>query len=125
MQCMFRDKPVYFCPECAQYFCNDCNTRIHKHPKRSNHTPNEIADTSSVSMTYSTDDEYNMEISPSLESSFVDAELIATLAEKFKLTSFKPFQKIIEAALDGQDTLVLYQTGSGIRVSVTNFHQYT
>lgn len=31
--------------------------------------------------TYSTDDEYDMEISPSLESSFADAELIGMLAE--------------------------------------------
>lgn len=53
----------YFCPECAQYFCNDCNTLIHKHPKQSNHTPSEIADTSSVSMTYSTDDEYKVLLS--------------------------------------------------------------
>jgi ATP-dependent DNA helicase RecQ len=59
-------------------------------------------------------DEYEMEISPSLESSFVDAELIAMLAEKFKLASFKPFQRrIIEATFAGEDTLVLYPTGSG------------
>ena len=55
-----------------------------------------------------------MEISPSLESSFIDAELIAVLAEKFKLTSFKPFQRrIIDATIAGEDTLVLYPTGSG------------
>ena len=40
--------------------------------------------------------------------------LIATLAEKFGLTSFEPFQKkIIDACLEGKDTLVIYPTGSG------------
>ena len=42
------------------------------------------------------------------------ATFVATLAEKFKLTSFKPFQKdIIKAVLDGKDALVIYPTGSG------------
>ena len=60
------------------------------------------------------EDEYDMELSPSLEKSFVDAELIAALAERFQLTSFKRFQKdTIEAMLAGKDTLVLYPTGSG------------
>ena len=60
------------------------------------------------------EDEYNMELSPSLEKSFVDAELIATLAERFQLTSFKRFQKdTIEVMPAGKDTLVLYPTGRG------------
>ena len=64
--------------------------------------------------TCSIDDEYDMEISSSFKNSFVDAELIATLAEKFKLTSLKSFQKkIIEATLASEDTLVLHPTGSG------------
>ena len=49
-----------------------------------------------------------------MEESFQHATLIATLAEKFGLTSFKPFQKnVISATLDGSDTLVIYPTGSG------------
>ena len=52
--------------------------------------------------------------SPSLDDSLQNATLIATLAERFKLTSFKPFQKeVIGATLQGKDTLVLYPTGSG------------
>ena len=64
-------------------------------------------------MDESYDDIFN---SPSAEDSFQYATLIATLAERFSLTSFKPFQKtIIDAALDGQDTctLVTHPTGSG------------
>ena len=61
------------------------------------------------------DDDYD-EIfnSPSLDESFKHATVIATLAEKFNLTSLKPFQKtIIDAVLDGKDTLVIQPTGSG------------
>ena len=111
------EKSQYFCHQCNHYLCTDCNIRVHKHPKRSKHSPKNLGapeDQSSMISTCSSDDEYDMEISPSFESSFVDAELIATLAEKFKLTSFKSFQKkIIEATLAGEDTLVLYPTGSG------------
>lgn len=68
------------------------------------------------------DDIFN---SSSAEDSFQYATLIATLAERFKLTSFKPFQKtIINAALDGKDTLVLQPTGSG-KASVSNSSQFT
>lgn len=57
------------------------------------------------------DDIYN---SPSMDDSFQNATLIATLTEKFRLTSFKPFQKeVIDATLQGKDTLVIYPTGSG------------
>ena len=52
--------------------------------------------------------------SPSLDESLQHATLIATLAEKFHLTSFKPFQKtVINATLEGKDTLVIQPTGSG------------
>ena len=109
------------CFEQSQYFCSQCNqnlctTRVHKHPKRSNHSPiaSDSQSASSQHEAFSSDDEYEMEISPSLDSSFVDAELIAMLAEKFKLTSFKPFQRrIIDATLAGKDALVLYPTGGG------------
>ena len=59
-------------------------------------------------------DEYDIASSPSLEESFHQATLIATLAERFNLTSFKPFQKeVIDALLAGKDALVIYPTGSG------------
>ena len=59
------------------------------------------------------DDDFTMQLSPSTEQSFMDAELIATLADRFKLTSFRKFQKeIIEATLSGKDTLILHPTGS-------------
>ena len=73
-------------PDCDQYLCNDCSTRVHKHPKRCGHSPYDVTNLFSESLTYSItsdDDDYSMEISPSLESSFVDAELIAILADKF------------------------------------------
>lgn len=43
-----------------------------------------------------------------------DDAMIATLAERLKLTSFKPFQReVIDATLQRKDTLVVYPTGSG------------
>ncbi len=57
------------------------------------------------------DDIFN---SSSAEDSFQHATLIATLAERFNLTSFKPFQRnIISAVIEGKDTLVVQPTGSG------------
>ena len=112
------NKSQFFCSDCDQYLCVDCNERVHRHPKRSQHNPQDVDSLSSApamedSVTPS-EDEYDMELSPSLEKSFVDAELIAALAERFQLTSFKRFQKdTIEAMLAGKDTLVLYPTGSG------------
>lgn len=64
---------------------------------------------------YGMDDGYD-EIfnSPSLDDSFQHATLIATLAERFGITSFRPYQKdVIKATLDGRDTLVIQPTGSG------------
>ena len=68
-----------------------------------------------TSSQYTLDDGYDdIFSSPSLNDSLQNATLIATLAEKFKLTSFKPFQReIIDATLQGKDTLVIYPTGSG------------
>ena len=57
------------------------------------------------------DDVFN---SSAAEDSFQHATKIATLAEKFCLTSFKKFQReVIDATLVGKDTLVVYPTGSG------------
>ncbi len=39
---------------------------------------------------------------------------IATLAERFELTSFRPYQKtVIDAAIGGKDSVVIQSTGSG------------
>ena len=47
------------------------------------------------------------------------ATFVATLVEKFKLTSFKSFQKdIIKAVLDGKDALVIYPTCSSKTIMV-------
>ena len=113
----------FYCPDCEQYLCKDCNYRVHKHPKRMNHNPNKVlgsrAQPDSFSLDTSqestdADDEYNVDLSPSLEKSFHEVSLIATLAEKFNLTSFKAFQMdVINATIEGKDTLVIYPTGSG------------
>jgi len=59
-------------------------------------------------------DEYDKIFCSATDEMIENATQIATLAEKFKLTAFKPFQKeIIKAVLDGKDTLVIYPTGSG------------
>ena len=63
---------------------------------------------------YGMDDYDDIFNSPSVEESFQQATFIATLAEKFGMTSFKPFQKnVISATLDRRDTLVIHPTGSG------------
>ena len=60
----------------------------------------------------SSPDEFDMDVygdlfsSPSVDEALQHATLIATLAERFKLTSFKPFQReIINATLQGKDSL--------------------
>ena len=46
--------------------------------------------------------------------SFQEATLVATLADKFGLTKFKPFQKeIILSVLEGKDSVVIQPTGRG------------
>lgn len=62
----------------------------------------------------SLDDSFSFTESQSQNESFQEATLIATLAETFGMTKFKPFQKeIIKATLDGKDTVVIHPTGSG------------
>ena len=59
-------------------------------------------------------DEYDQIFSSATDEMIEHATFVVTLAENFKLTSFKPFQKdIIKAVLDGKDALVIYPTGSG------------
>ena len=113
----------FYCKECEQYLCNDCNYRLHRHPKRAHHTPNSTVlvrtETSGTMETVmnsprGSDDEHDMVVSPSLGKSFHEATLIATLAETFDLTSFRDFQKaVIEATINGKDSLVIYPMRSG------------
>ena len=105
----------FFCADCGQYLCRECNERVHRHPKRKHHSPSTLSSGEDTLVSYEeTTDEYDMDLSPSLESSFIDAELVATLAKRLQLTSFRKFQKTnIEATLEGRDTLVLHPTGSG------------
>ena len=57
--------------------------------------------------------EYDQIFCSATDEMIENAIFITTLAEKFKLTSFKPFQKdTIKAVLDGKDSLVIYPTGS-------------
>ena len=65
---------------------------------------------------YTLNDEYDdIFCSSQMNQSVQIATLIATLAERFQLTSFKPFQKeVIDFAMhQKRDTLVIYPTGSG------------
>jgi len=105
-----------YCSECKQYFCTECCDRFHSHPRRNNHSPT-ATDTSqysteSLSQASSATDDGKFCCHSDI--SFQDAMLISTLAERFGITSFKSFQKkIIDATLEGRDTLVIHPTGSG------------
>ena len=107
------------CHACNQFFCSQCCERFHTHPKRNSHTPNELGTNlsspptcSNQSSSHDSDDDASF--ASNSDVSLHDAMLIATLAEKFGLTSFKNFQKrIIDATLEGRDTLVVHPTGSG------------
>ena len=59
-------------------------------------------------------EDFETQLSQGSEQSFSDAIVVATLAEKFGLTSFKPFQKeVINATLECKDTVVIQPTGTG------------
>jgi len=116
---------TYECQECCQYFCEGCCQRFHQHSKRNHHMPKrvqlvddsgiEVSQFSSNDLTVqsnddccSNDDYFND------EEVFTQAMMIATLAEKFGMTEFKPFQKeIIKNLLAKRDCLVIEPTGSG------------
>ena len=59
-------------------------------------------------------DPWDKDFSPNTSQAFVEASMIMTLAEKFNITRFRPYQKeTISALLSGQDCLVIQPTGSG------------
>ena len=114
------DKSVYYCSECGHYYCKYCNEKVHQHPERVDHNPKFVNNRGDLSLDSTQEelsisqDESITENSLSVEQSFLQAEIIATFAERFHITAIKNFQKeIIQATLDGRDTLVLYPTGSG------------
>ena len=116
-----------YCSDCNHFFCSECCDRVHRHPKRTTHNPSPIDkgnnSTEILSQTSSiaTDDD---NFCSQANISFHDAMLVATLAEKFGLTSLKTFQKkIIDATLEGRDTLAIHPTGSG-KSLCSSFHQF-
>ena len=105
-----------YCSDCNQFFCSECYDRVHRHPKRTSHNPsptdkgNDSTEILSQASSNCSDDNFCSQANIS----FHDAILVAALAEKFGLTSFKIFQKkIIDATLEGRDSLVIHPTGSG------------
>ena len=112
-----------YCGDCDQLFCIECCSRVHSHPKRMSHHPSRSAIESDASNNTTDNLSQASSNSEATENdsfcsqsnvSFHDVMLIATLAEKFNLTAFKSFQKkIIDATLEGRDTLVIHPTGSG------------
>ena len=68
--------------------------------------------------------QYSLSNSSSAEELFQHVTLIATLAKRFYLTSFKPFQQcIITAAFEGKDTFIVQLKDSG-KVYVFFFHLF-
>lgn len=111
LQCIV--KPV------ISFFCSECCEQFHAHPKRISCTPKTVGTNASspprnCSQFATNDSDDDASFASNSNVSLHDAMLIATLAEKFGLTSFKNFQKkIIDATLEGRDTLVVHPTGSG------------
>ena len=120
----------FVCRECnSQITCKECCERLHQHPKRVQHKPLFIDDTSrsqtsAASATgidndqgihnesfTSDDEEFPLNDSPSLNETFEHA---ATLAEYFSLTRFNDFLKIvIDSTLAGRDSIVVQPNGCG------------
>ena len=124
----------YNCEECKQDFCGDCCSRVHQHKKRIDHKPckllpdtedsdyaslsekSTLCNASQMSSHSSTDIYENVDEEDCFgnEEVFTHAMMIATLAEHFNLTEFKPFQKeVIDNLLCRNDCLVIQPTGSG------------
>ena len=130
----------YECKDYDQKFCEGCCHKVHQHSKWSHHLPQklnlEFVDDSGIEIThvgaernsdttaavcsnieYCGNDDYFND-----EEVFVQAMMIATLAEKFGMTEFKDFQKeTIQNSLAKKDCLVIQPTGSG----KSHFQQYT
>ena len=92
------EKSEYFCPQYSQHLCD---VRVDRQSRRSDHSPEK-----SHAQSSSQDEALRWRFHLQLERSFVDAEPVAILAEKFNLTSFNPFQS--DSTLAGEDTLVQY-----------------
>ena len=90
------DNAILYCSDCNQFFCSECCDRVHSHPKCTSHNPsptdkgNDSTENLSQTSSNATDDD---NFCSQADISFHDAMLVATLAEKFGLTSFKSFSK--------------------------------
>ena len=126
---------IYCCEECpGMHICENCNQFWHvKHPTRSHHTysvmnhvedsPTQQFNGSESDNCTSFDKESDWEVD--WDSAFEghhnvdDLCKIATLAEKFGLTSFKEYQKkVIDATLQGRDTIVVQPTFCDSRMAL-------
>lgn len=109
-------KGEFRCSECnEQVTCKECCNRLHQHPKRENHQPSPLHDTTTQPDNTGISDHMEYDIdSPETSSLFEEAAMVMTLAERFSLTKFKAYQKdVIGAILSGRDCLVIHPTGSG------------
>ena len=111
------DNAILYCSDCNQFFCSECFEFTVTQNVLTSHNPsptdkgNDSTENPIQTSSNATDDD---NFCSQADISFHDAMLVATLAEKFGLTSFKSFQKkIIDATLEGRDTLVIHPTGSG------------
>ena len=78
-----------------------------------NHTTNKQIQHDDGELSMETD-EFPFPTSQSVNDTFREATLVATLAERFSLTHFKGFQKMSsQQHLEGHGSIVLQPTGSG------------
>ena len=96
----------YSCSDCGKVYCNDCSTKVHKHPQRQHHTPKffQESDTTPESNNILVDSDmsdssqlfnsvYSFNDSPNTSLLLEHATMSMTLAEKFNLTRFRDYQK--------------------------------
>lgn len=108
----------HICKECDQKaFCSDCCMKFHSHPARVSHEPLLLSNydvsssgacnqsssfhaenTKHMEISYQTDNNHDMWDSdylpsPSTDAAFEEASMIMTLAERFNMTRFKPYQR--------------------------------
>lgn len=113
-----------YCNECEASRCKCCNDQWHRHPKRREHKLKELqipeqidsSDTTSESI-----DEYDKIFSSATDEMIEHATFVATLAEKFKLTSFK---RTLLKQCWMVKMLLLFTLLAVVKVIVFCFHQF-
>ena len=91
---IYFDKGIIYCSDCKQYMCNEYSMQVHKHPKRRSHSPQEVSETCAALSDFEQFEDKIDEIfrSPSFNlDTYEDKSRVATLAERFGLTTFKKF----------------------------------